>query len=492
MSINVITPEVKVETEVHQWEIPSYNLDGFQAKIAQANNKLAKAGLDSRFNVVYTEFTKKVNRSGLLPDGNYVNPEAWVTAPWVRAELVGPVTLSHGHYTFVASLVAEEAGVTVHTVPGQELGGYAPKGDTSCDHCGLNRDRTRLYLVRDERDSSIIQLGHSCIELYTGIAPKGLWVLTFDEALVEFTREDSEGGFSPQSYGAAIDTVLAYAFAHADQGRSYVPASSHSGTPTAGQVRMSLFGNINKLKDQDRAYFIAKGVEASEYLKDTALLDAIKASVAETSETSDYGRNLRVILAGEYVSGKNVGVLASLVKVYARAQQLEAERKANPVAKGFIGELKERVKNISLTLTTVSIWEGHYGYTTLLIGRTADGHVVKWFASGERDYTVGDTLNLEAATVKAHEVYEGQDQTVITRGKIDTFAERAKSAAADIEANGGSGFEAVKKWVADDPTIFCGSGHWEIVGYDETQPIAERWFNSKAELARFAKWQKEQ
>lgn len=465
--------------EIHSWEIPAYNLDGFQAKIAQANKKLAKAGLAARFDVTYAEFDKKVANNGVA-----------ITAPWIRAELTGPVTLSHGHYTFVASLVAEEAGVTVHTVPGQELGGYTPKGDASCDHCDTDRNRTRLYLVRDDRDGSIIQLGHSCIELYTGIAPKGLWVLTFDETLEEFTREGSEGGFSQRAYGAAIDTVLAYAFAHADQGRSYVPASSTSAPPTAGQVRMSLFGDIRKLKDQDRAYFIAKGVEASGYLEDTALLDAIKASVTETSETSDYGRNLRVILAGEHVSGKNVGVLASLVKVYARAQQLEAERKATPAAKGFIGEVKERVRNISLTLTTVSIWEGNYGCTTLLIGRTADGHVVKWFASGERDYSVGDTLNLEAATVKAHEVYEGQDQTVIARGKIDSFAERAESAAADIEANGGSGFEAIKKWVADDPTVICGSGHWEIVGHDETQPIAERWFNSKAELARFAKWQK--
>ncbi len=38
------------------------------------------------------------------------------------------------------------------------------------------------------------------------------------------------------------------------------------------------------------------------------------------------------------------------------------------------------------------------------------------FASGEHDYEPGDTLSLKAATVKAHEVYEGIDQTVITRG----------------------------------------------------------------------------
>lgn len=475
-------------TETHSWDVPAYKAADFKAKIAQANKKLAKAGLDARFEVTYTDFTRKKNISPRLPDGSYLLPDAWVDVPWVHAELAGPLRLSHGHFTFVAKLVPEEAGVTVHSAPGQELGGYAPVGDAHCGHCGVIRDRMRLYLVRDERDESIIQLGHSCIELYTGVAPKGLWLLTFDEELEQFTHDDCEGGFSSNDYGTSIELVLAYAFAHSNKGRNYVPRGWDSAASTASQVRTSLFVDINRLREAERAYFTAKAVEAGEYLADGELLAAIKASVSETVESSDYGRNLRVILAGASVSGKNVGVLASLVKVYARQQQLEAERKANPVVAGFLGDVKDKLTNLELKLTTVQERESQYGTQTLFIGRAGCGHVVKWWASGTFDHNVGDTLRLESATVKAQETYNGIDQTVITRGRLDTFAERAGYALAAIEA-AGSETETVTRKVTADEYAASGKfipGKWE----DRVEVIAERWLKKK-ELARFAQWREQ-
>lgn len=406
---------VSVETvgPAHEWEIPAYKLEAFEAKIARANKRLAAAGLGARFEVTYEPF--EVKTSLTASGGADGSAPVCVFEPWVRAVLAGPLTLRHGHFHFVASLVAEEAGVTVHSVPGQELGGYAPRGDASCDHCRVDRDRVRLYLVRDDRDGSIVQLGHSCIELYTGVAPKGLWALTFDEELVEFTRDDVEGGFGSRDLGVPVEVVLAYAFAHSDKGRAYVPAGDYGEVGTASRVRTSLFGNINLLKVADREYFIAKGVEAATYLADAELLAAIKSSVQSVGEDSDYGRNLRVILAGQSVSGRNVGVLASLVKVYAREQQLEAERKANPVVAGFLGNVGERIKNISATAKTVLFGESDWGVTTFLVAIADDGHVLVWKASKRLDIETGQRFTLAAATVKAQDNYHGTDQTVISR-----------------------------------------------------------------------------
>ncbi|MGV0653755.1 hypothetical protein ABQE48_07735 [Mycolicibacterium thermoresistibile] len=102
-------------------------------------------------------------------------------------------------------------------------------------------------------------------------------------------------------------------------------------------------------------------------------------------------------------------------------------------AKGFIGEVKERVRDFSIELTTVRQFDGNYGTTTLFVGRTPSGHVVKWFASGAWRYDVGDTLYLAAATVKAHENYKGIDQTVITRGKIDSEKAQAVLRAKEVQ-----------------------------------------------------------
>lgn len=405
--------EVEPAVEVHEWKFPAYNVGLFKAKVSQANKRLLKAGLDARFEMTYTDFERKRNVSAVDHSVVSGHDAVFVTEPWVRAEMAGPLRLSHGHFTFVARLVSEEAGVTVHSAPGQELGGFAPNGTTGCDHCGVDRARTRLYLVRDERDGSIIQLGHSCIELYTGVSPKGLWALTFDEELSEVAASGG-GSFGPQHYGASIAAVLAYAFAHSDQGRSYQRSDGY-GPSTAGMVRTSLFGNIHQLREADRAYFTAKAAEASTYLADTELLAAITASVNTTAEDSDYGRNLRVILAGESVSGRNVGILASLVKVYARAMQLEAERKATPVVSGFLGVVGERIRNIGGVAKTVVYSDGAYGTTTFLVGITDDGHTLVWSASRGLAVNVGDRFTITAATVKAHEPYRNVDQTVITR-----------------------------------------------------------------------------
>ncbi|WP_262490918.1 hypothetical protein [Mycobacterium simiae] len=427
--------------EMHEWEIPSYKLDAFKAKIDHANRRLAKSGLDARFEVSYQEFEVKKN---IARADHYVvsnHEPVYVYEPWIRATLTGPLTLKHGHFTFVACLVPEEAGITVHSAPGQELSGYSPRGDNECDHCRVARSRSRLYLLRDDRDGSIIQLGHSCIELYTGVSPNGLWALTFDEKLLTFTSNDLQGGFEPRHYGTSVDVVLAYAFVHSENGRAYVASGHYQEVSTVSKVRTSLFFDINKLKDAERTYFLTKASEASEHLADTDLIAAIKASVSETSEDSDYGRNLRVILAGEIVSGRNVGILASLVKVYARQQQIKAERKANSVVAGFIGQVGERVKNIAATAKIVVYQEGNWGTKTFLVAIADDGHTIVWKASKPLDIEAGQRFTIGAAIVKAHQTYNGIDQTVISRpAKFLTCAEKREAERVVTEVDGsGSG-----------------------------------------------------
>lgn len=411
--------------KTHVWEIPAYNLGRFQARIAQANTKLARAGLDARFDVAYEHFIKRKNTSPRLPDGTHLNPEAWIVQPWVRAELAGPVRLAHGHFTFVAALTVEEGGVIVRTAPGVELGGFEPVGNGICQHCHTDRARTRLYLVRDERDGSLIQLGHNCIELYTGVAPKGLWVLGLDEELRGFA-EETEEGFAQSPLGAQVDTVIAWALAVTNRGRRYVSVARGEATdrtPTGALVREYLFSppRNDRNRDEFRAYLDA-AEQARAFAADTSLIEAVKASAETVNAATDYGRNLRVALAGEsgWVSGKSLGLVASLVAVYAREQEQKAENTAAVKVAGFLGEVGERIRApFEIRLTTVRELDGDYGVSTLFIGTTADGHAVKWFATGSFAFDAGDTLPLLAASVKTHEVFNGTDVTVLTRGKID-------------------------------------------------------------------------
>lgn len=412
--------------------IPFYRLGEAEKKFSVANRRLGKAGLPL-FAPEYERYDRKVTKGGIeLPDGTKAFGTE-VTEPWVKITLAD-IKITAGHYTFVAALVGEEAGYTVHCAPGQSLDGWVRPAadDIHCDHCNLNRNRKRLYIIRDDRDDSLHQIGHSCIELYTGLSIKGLWALGFEAELRGL--ESDEGGGGSRDYGAPVNEVLALAFSFADEGRSYrsVKAAEFDGNSTVALVREALFSpprppqrshyRSGGYEKAVQAYenFLAKVEAAKGYLEDTELIAGIKASAETLKAGTDYADNMAVILAGEsgYVSGRNVGILSSLVAVYAREKELRVERERAPqAAEGFLAPIGTRVKGISLTLKTVKSWEGQYGWTTLLVGWTPEGNVVKWFASGEKDYEAGDTITLDA-TVKAQENYQGTDQTVITRGRI--------------------------------------------------------------------------
>lgn len=452
------TATADTTTATTTWEIPAFNLDLFRGKIDQANRRLYQAGNDHRFEVTYEPFTKQREENGVVYHDQ-----------WVRATLAGPLHVESPTHQFAATLVQEEAGWTVHTAPGVNLGGYAPREDNQCDHCQTRRSRNRIYLVRSRVTGELLQVGNSCLELYTGINPRGLWVLELVDDLDEVVSRAPDPVSRRDTADVSIDSVIAWAWGYSNEGRAYISgarAQEHEVPSTGSEVRRALYmpprPNPRAPQDYER-YLEAMRIGEQLVTEQPDLLAAIRQSVLFTSEDTDYGRNLRVILDSPsgVVSFRNVAVVASLVSVYVRQLEREQEREAKQAvasAQGFIGEVGERVRDFELTLSTVREWEGQYGWTTLLVGHTPSGHIVKWFASGRFDYEVGQVLKIEAATIKDHDEFRGQDQTVITRAKIDTFEPRAQQARHDLAAGG------------------------------DSEVIAERWFNSKKERKRFDGW----
>lgn len=429
MENTTIAPEVTEEEAMRVYEVRSYRATEFRKKVAAGNARLAKAGVDARFEFAEEAFEKRGGYNSFL--GIYSNPP--IFEPWMRFTQVSPLRLTIGNFTFVASLVAEEAGYTVHTAPGQNLDGWTRPAvdDIHCDHCKLDRKRVNIYIVRNNETGELVQLGHSCIELYTGLSPKGLFALTYDQELAGITEDDFGAGYTQRDYATEVNTVLALAFAYADGGRSYsnTKVREWGGTPTADKVKSHIFVGAPKRanfgRDEEGYRKAAQeyqemAAKALAFAADENLMAAIKASAEAVSADSDYGQNLRTILAGEsgIVRDRNVGILASLVAVYAREAELAVKRAAAPqIAKGFLGERKERLRGLEITLRTVKVWEGDFGYTTFMVGTTADNHLVVWKASKEIDVNVGDKVILDA-TVKDHDTYKGDDQTIVTRGAI--------------------------------------------------------------------------
>lgn len=333
----------------------------------------------------------------------------------IRVIEVSVPVLSKSGWKMVAALDFIESGVIVRSVPGESLEGWERPSEVWCDHCERKRGRNRSFVVRSD-EGEIKQVGSSCLSAFIGFSPSmAFFWLGFADELADKVEESS--GHRGVERVWTIEDVVRMSYVVSDGGKSYVRAGDFDRLPTGSEVRRVLaftrgFGpnreeqerEVDALREQ------AAGVSSE-------IIDEVIEFGKGLEGESDYVVNMRVLLDGVHVGPRHVGILASLVAVWAREMGIRAEREANPVVNEWIGDVKTRLRGLAVKVTKVQYLDGDYGMTTLLVMRDVEGHVLKWFASGAKPVEVGDEIVIDG-TVKAHEEYSGTKQTVLTRCKI--------------------------------------------------------------------------
>ena len=403
-----------------RFDIPAWGVAEADARIAKANRRLERAGIDARFEATYSEpFLCKERGEG----GREQSVE------YVTLTLNHP-QISYDGWEFAAALDDVGDGqMVVRSAPGVELDGWRPEAQR-CDHCGVTRQRSSTYLVRHE-DGRTMQVGSSCMSDFLGVKPAGLWSIGYNpfDGMVDDDGQWSGGGGSSRDMLEDTRMVVAAALVVTNMGKEYKPASFDE--PTSEQVRNALWGHGGK--DEERKWR-AEVQRAAEKLVDSGEVDEVLAAVAQMRGGTDYADNMKVLTGGEVVRYRHAGLVASSVAVWNK----DRERKvadARPKAAGWIAEPGAKINTLSLTadgskgvdVTVEKVFEreSYFGYTpkteTLLIMRTADGHTVKWNASGAFDVEIGTRLRLTGGSVKGNDTYQGTDQTVVTRVKFDVL-----------------------------------------------------------------------
>lgn len=79
----------------------------------------------------------------------------------------------------------------------------------------------------------------------------------------------------------------------------------------------------------------------------------------------------------------------------------------------YLGEVKERLRDLKVTLTAIRNFDGYYG-TTFIYTFVYNEDVLVWMTSSCKDIEVGDELLL-TGTVKEHSEYKGIKQTKLSR-----------------------------------------------------------------------------
>lgn len=403
--------EVKENQPSETVEVAIGDLDNVRAYIDKLNAKLKRAGSEEFFelNVGEERFIKS--------DNKYI-PVADVSISVPR--------ISVGDYEFKAAVDIVDGGTILRSPTGKKLEGLERPTSHVCDHCGTNRDRKHTYLLQDKKTGEVKQVGKSCMQAFTGVEPS-LWA--FDASFDRFASRNTNKDKNAQ-YMHTPDDIVAIAYIVSNHGKDYISGnrSMISGeTPTAHRVQQVL----NYLKHPGRIAVTPHEKDCENIVRmagslDQSVIDSIKQSAQNT--TGNYGENLKAAMSSQLVTEKHVGIAASAVSTHKRqqAQKVKKEQeKNNP--RHTLEEVKalypEKTKIASKPVRIAST-HSYLGFNdrkvNLITFQDDNGDVFTWHstAKGSDKLKIGDTLNL-SATVKTHNTWKDEPQTVITRAKVE-------------------------------------------------------------------------
>jgi hypothetical protein len=129
----------------------------------------------------------------------------------------------------------------------------------------------------------------------------------------------------------------------------------------------------------------------------------------------EYDSGEKVEWWGKLTDKQTNVVRASLAraKVYLAAREVrEARWDAESAEREYVGEVGEKKFHVEGTIAFSTSWYSDYGTTYLTLLRDAAGNSIKY--KGKPLGHKGDTVSM-IATVKAHEVYKGEKQTIVNR-----------------------------------------------------------------------------
>jgi hypothetical protein len=281
--------------------------------------------------------------------------------------------------------------------------------------------------VRNTETGSEVQVGSTCLLDYTGrTTPAGLAQrFAFFADVADAFEEDSwgrGGGWGAQFPVAEVLALSAAAIrkwgwcsrGQAENGSGDLIATasivaSYMDPPWTRKHNEHIFERNDQLKaelkpEADMAY----GQTILDWLAEGGAGDG------------DYGHNLKVVCARGIIEGKRIGLVASAVQAYERAQEREVRRTQElekAKTSSWVGVEGLRLRDVPVTLQSqTTMPDRGYGPSVLVKFIDEDGNVMTWFKSdgygtglqnGERAILTG--------TVKRHSEYKGARETQLSR-----------------------------------------------------------------------------
>lgn len=264
-----------------------------------------------------------------------------------------------------------------------------------CDHCNSNRQRNKTVLLQDE-NGDIKQVGTTCIKEYTGI--DGLDIIG--------------------NYQEIKDICLTEVYADFEKTKGY---PKYDKTIDYLAACIELIKTVGYSKDENptkyRAWEIAGSVSQTQEYFPLAekVIEYFKSQTYNESDT--FLNNIKLYVSEEYT--KVNGFVAYAYIAYEKEIEKDIKKQSeneNKKESNFVGNIGEKLE-IELTFKKYFSFETMYGIQKIYLFEDELGNVYKWNTGNSISKSEGEHLTLKG-TIKEHEEYREQKQTVLTRCKI--------------------------------------------------------------------------
>lgn len=396
-----------------QYSIFEGNMERLEKKLTRISNKCKQFGCEFSYRQLGEEFKELKDEQG----NKY-------TARFIIVEADGKAVVNG--WKFIASVEHTEKGNIINRIGDIEVPERYYTSDAFCEHCNSKRYRKDTYIVMNETTGEFKQVGKSCLNDFTnGLSAEAVthYISLFDELI---QGEVPWGGRGERYY--KTETILRYVaetikhFGYVrtqDSGRSTANRSfdyycvDFGGGWMMEQVRKEL------TKEMEAVGFNA---DSDDTVQNVA--DALN-WVMSQEQDNNYMHNLKTACSLEYVTGRNLGILASLFPTYNRELEYQAEKaererqraaeRASEANSQHIGKVGDRITFNVHSVLCLTSWETEWGITRVYKFVDDDGNVYTWKTS---TFMTEDEVKTIKGTVKEHKEYKGIKQTELTRCKV--------------------------------------------------------------------------
>lgn len=291
-----------------------------------------------------------------------------------------------------------------------------------CDHCNTKRDRVNVILIKNKKTGEIKQVGKNCLKEYTNI---DLELVAIYMQVWETCKDEKTVVINSKGYKHMVNVkeMLLYAIETINL-FGYVKSDSDDAIPTKWVTNGIYLTKTDShgLSWQSRKHY-QEMIDKYNFNENTEankkeMNDMIDWILNKNVANNIYLNNLQNICKNEYISIENIGFLVSLPIAYRKEMEKIEKEKEKEKATGnsdFIGKVGDKIEVTINKASLVTSYITNYGICFVYKFIDTNDNVLVWKTS-----KAINNLDVKkvSGTIKEHNTFNKEKQTVITRCKL--------------------------------------------------------------------------